>query len=277
MKTAFLSLLIYSSAAVCVFPQTDTSDIVIGEKFLVPSVILDHDPVVYISLPADYCDTNRYPLVLLHDADWLFPAFAGLTKLMGQMGEIPPCIVAGIPMHSDYVEYAPPITGVPESGNADKVLQFYSDELFPFIDSIYPCSQERIIWAHSGLAGLFCTYILLGECRLFSGIISSSPNLKWVQEYITGDKTFEALAKKGEIFYYMSFGENEEDIYQGDMYSLIREFRDELDRIAPINLRWVYRLNEHNNHFTNAVESYMDGLKLYFSGDSPNKQVKLHP
>lgn len=267
MKITLPYILIFTFQAHFGFSQTDTNKIVIGQKFPVTSAILDYDPVVFVSLPAGYSDTIRYPLVLLHDADWLFPAFAGLTRLMGQMEEIPPCIVVGIPLHSDYAEYAPPITGVPESGNAVKILKFYSEELFPFIDSMFPSSQERIIWAHSGLAGLFCTYILLGDCRLFSGIISSSPNLKWVQEYIKGDDVFNVLSTKGEIFYYLSFGEDEEDIYQGDMYRFIREFRDKLDQNAPGNLRWFYRLNEHNNHFTNAVESYVDGLKLYFDGE----------
>ncbi|MBN1822314.1 MAG: alpha/beta hydrolase [Prolixibacteraceae bacterium] len=254
----FLCLHYYSSS------QVVSEDIIIGEKIQLASKILDYDPEIYVSLPADYTDSINYPLVILHDAGWLFEGFAGITKLMGQMEEIQPCIVVGIPLKNDYVEYAPKITGAPQSGNADKVLKFYSDELFPYMELNYRCSEERIIWAHSGLAGLFCTYILLGECTQFSGIISSSPNLRWVQEYITKEDAFDALSRKGAVFYYLSFGSNEEEEYQGEMYTLIKEFKSKLEKEAPENLKWVYRFNEHNNHFTNAVESYIDGLKLYF-------------
>ena len=48
------------------------------------------------------------------------------------------------------------------------------------------------------------------------------------------------------------------------MHPQIIEFKTKLENEAPDNLKWIYRNNEHNNHFTNAIESYIDGLKLYF-------------
>ncbi|MCK5465653.1 MAG: hypothetical protein KAI95_21640, partial [Bacteroidales bacterium] len=65
-------------------------------------------------------------------------------------------------------------------------------------------------------------------------------------------------------FYYLTFGRNEAEAYMGDMYQKVQEFRQRLENEAPDNLIWQYQLNENNNHFTNAVESYIDGLILYF-------------
>jgi hypothetical protein len=50
----------------------------------------------------------------------------------------------------------------------------------------------------------------------------------------------------------------------GDMYQQVQDFKQRLEKEAPDNLIWRYQLNENNNHFTNAVESYLDGLILYF-------------
>ena len=48
------------------------------------------------------------------------------------------------------------------------------------------------------------------------------------------------------------------------MFEGVKEFADQLDRGAPGNLTWEYRSYQGNNHFTNAVETWFDDLKLYF-------------
>jgi hypothetical protein len=78
------------------------------------------------------------------------------------------------------------------------------------------------------------------------------------------EELFRMTEGKGKMFFYLTFGSDEAEAYMGDMYNRVKEFRQRLVDEAPDNLIWRYRLNEHNNHFTNAVESYMDGLILYF-------------
>ncbi len=89
---------------------------------------------------------------------------------MGQMEDIPECIVVGMPLDSSFkdygMEFAPKITGVPQSGHADKILEFYSKELFPFIESKYHGSGDKIIWAHSAVGGLFCYFRVLSTTLL---------------------------------------------------------------------------------------------------------------
>lgn len=53
-----------------------------------------------------------------------------------------------------------------------------------------------------------------------------------------------------------------------DIYKFVQNFKDKLELDSPDNLNWHYRFYEKNNHFTNAIEIYMDGLILYFNSNN---------
>ena len=235
-----------------------------GERLVIQSRILNQERDIFAGLPAGFNDTTEYPLVILLEGEIVFETFAPLTRLAAQVNEIPPCIVIGIPFQNKYLEYAPVIRAHPGSGFADTMLQFYRQELFPFLESRYSLSGDRIIWAHSALGGIFGTYLLIGPDEQFTGIITSSPALRRMNEYMEKEEIFEETARKGKRFYYLTFGSHEAEAYMGDMYQRVEAFRQRLEEEAPDNLIWKYQLNENNDHFTNAVESYIDGLILYF-------------
>ncbi len=235
-----------------------------GDRLTLESSVLQESKEIFIGLPSNYSDTISYPIVLVLEGEVLFETFAPLTKLMAEVDEIPECIVVGIPFYNEHLDYAPKINSVPESGNADKMLQFYKVELFPLLESLYSCSDKRVIWAHSGLGGIFCTYLLLGPDNQFNAILSSSPNLKWMTQYTENDEVFKEVARKENLFYYLTFGGDEGVEYMSEMYNHVERFKKILEDKAPNNLNWVSELKENNNHFTNAIETYMEGLKLYF-------------
>ena len=138
-------------------------------------------------------------------------------------------------------------------------------ELTVALHYVFNLPEDKIIWAHSGLAGIFCTYLLLGPDNQFTGILSSSPNLRWMQEYINKEDPFGSLSKKKKVFYFLTFGGNETEAYMGRMYQQVQDFNEKLKAEAPENLTWKYQLNENNNHFTNAIETYVEGLIMYFN------------
>ncbi|MCK4854842.1 MAG: alpha/beta hydrolase [Bacteroidales bacterium] len=272
MKQKICLAIIFCVFSVYCFPQDDINNPLNvekyltenGERLLIHSRVLNQEKEIYIGLPANYNDTTEYPLVIVLEGEVVFESFAPVTRLAGQMDEIPHCIVVGIPFHNKHLEYAPVLSAHPQSGFADTMLQFYRQELFPLLESRYPCTSDRIIWTHSALGGIFGTYLLIGPDNQFTGIISSSPALKWMTDYMYQENIFKETAKKGKLFYYLTFGSNEAEAYMGEMYQKVQEFRQRLENEAPDNLIWQYQLNENNNHFTNAVESYIDGLILYF-------------
>ena len=236
-----------------------------GEKFVIHSKILNQDKEIFIGLPKNFNDTTDYPMILVLEGEVVFETFAPVTRLMAEVNEVPECVVVGIPFYNQHLEYAPKISIHPESGNADKMLEFYRKELFPLLDSLYNCRKDRLIWSHSALGGIFCTYVLLGSDKQFNGILSSSPSLQWMSDYVDKENAFDELAKKDRVFYYLTFGSNEGDTYMGEMYGRVKKFKERLEKEAPNNLIWRYQLNENNNHFTNAIETFSDGLILYFN------------
>lgn len=272
MKTAFIMLLTWIIFVINSYSQSNIQSLEItkhqtenGDRIKFTSQTLGSEQEIYIGLPNNYTNSLKYPLIMVLEGDLVFESFAPITKLMAQVNEIPPCIVVGIPIPNKmYIDYAPKITGIPESGNADKMLEYYKLELFPLLDSLYNCSDDKLIWAHSGLGGTFCTYLLIGSDNQFTGILSSSPNLKFVKEYIEIENTFSQLSKKGKVFYYLTFGGNEKEAYMGSMFDDVNYFAAKLEKEKPDNLTWKYVINENNNHFSNAVETYIDGLMLYF-------------
>lgn len=267
----FLTMLLILTSIIGFSQISNNSSLIIekyrtenGEKLRFKSEILNENKEIYIGLPEKFSDSIEYPLIIVLEGEVLFESFAPITRLMAELDEIPPCVLVGIPFYNRHLDYAPKISSHPESGNADKILEFYRIELFPVLDSLYNCKDERIIWAHSALGGLFCTYLLLGPDSQFTGILSSSPNLRWMQEYIQKDDAFAEVSRKGKLFYYLTFGSDEGEDYMGEMYQKVQEFKEILENNAPENLIWKYQLNEHNNHFTNAIETYIDGLIMYF-------------
>ena len=86
-----------------------------------------------------------------------------------------------------------------------------------------------------------------------------------MKEYITKKNVFDELAKKDTLFYYLTFGGNEGEDYMGEMYNGVISFKNLLEKEAPKNLHWKFQLNEGENHFSNAIETYIDGLRLYFN------------
>ena len=273
MKNLLNMFLIWIVVGISCYSQSNTHSTDIsryqtqnGDRIKFVSKILNEEREVYIGLPNHYNSSLEYPVILVLEGETVFESFAPITRLMAQVNEIPPCIVVGIPVFNKmYIEYAPVITGIPESGNADKMLEHYRLELFPLLDSLYSCSGDKLIWSHSALGGTFCTYLLLSPDNQFTGILSSSPNFKFVREYIEKENAFEQLSKKGEIFYYLTFGGNEAEEYMGSMFDGVKSFAAKLENESPDNLNWKYVVNENNNHFTNAVETYIDGVMLYFN------------
>lgn len=236
-----------------------------GHRVTINSKILNEEKEIYIGLPENFNDSTRYPLVLVLEGEILFETIAPMTRLAATVGEIPECVVVGIPLNNRHLDYAPKLSSHPESGHADTMLEFFRSELFPFLELEYHCSETRIIWAHSGLAGIFCTYVLIGEDSQFSGIISSSPNLRFMQaDYLSKEDAFENISRKGKLFYYLSFGSAEAESYMGKMYNQVKELAARLEAEAPENLTWKYQMNENKTHFSNAIVTYMDGLMHYF-------------
>jgi predicted alpha/beta superfamily hydrolase len=219
------------------------------------SVHLDQERKMFIHLPAGHDTSQSYPLVLLLDGEVSFKAFASATELMGWQRLIPACIVVGMVNVQRDKDYTPRIDDLPGSGRAGDMLDFYRDELFPFLEKRYNISG-RIIWGHSW-TGLFVTYTMLVEPSLFDAYIVTSPTLNMIDRVVDPDKTFEKLQDL-RIRYFISLGGEE---LVGEQ---MKEFISKIENEAPESLEAEMMIREGKNQDSNALSGYMDGLEFVF-------------
>lgn len=159
-------------------------DIFIGKRDTVSSVILKQERELSIYLPPSYyaSPNQKYPVLYILDGDYNFQYVAGLMELEGGISErIPELILVAI-SGKDSETYKqnckPNLSGIEDSGNADKMAEFIAKELIPHIDSEYKTNGYKILAGHS-LGGLFVTNTAINHPDLFNNYIAISPALWW--------------------------------------------------------------------------------------------------
>ena len=226
--------------------------------------MLEGQKDVYISVPKDF-DNNAstdYPVVFLTESEFVFKPFSSIIRTMGEFNEIPKCIVIGLPLDNRHLDYAPLLKDVPESGNAEKMLRFISQELFPYLDSTYGINYNRsVLWSHSGMGGLFGLNTLLSSDTTFNGFIISSPNFLFAKEYLDTENPFDNLKKRDTIVLYLTCGSSEFDKYQAPFEELDKNMKNG----SISNLKWKIQINQARNHHTSAYAGIIDRLQYYFN------------
>ncbi|HDS08014.1 MAG TPA: alpha/beta hydrolase [Bacteroides sp.] len=218
---------------------------------------LDQERKLFIHLPVDYDSSQPFPLVILLDGEASFKAFASATELMNWQKLIPSCIVVGIPNVDRNLDYAPYLERVPNSGRAEKMIAFYKEELFPFLESRFNIGM-KIIWGHSFL-GFFTIYVMLEEPELFDAYLATSPVFRFLDQVFDPETMFDKVSDN-EVRFYMSLG-GEELVTEAT-----RNFALKLESDAPDSLIWEFSVKPDKTHDSNAIIGYMDGLEFVFTG-----------
>ena len=102
--------------------------------------------------------------------------------------------------------------GRSETGGAPKFRNFLKEELFPYIDTTYRTEpNNRTINGYS-LGGLFATYTLFTEPKLFNNYIIGSPHFSW-DDYRIFTVQEEAFEKMDDIVakVFISVGSEEDE------------------------------------------------------------------
>jgi hypothetical protein len=96
-----LVVLLAASVAVAQPPAPPSTDVVIGRREVVHSMILNEDRPILVSLPPPTrglpaSGSARYPVMVLLDGDWQFEHTVAATRFLAGNGLVPPMIVAGV-------------------------------------------------------------------------------------------------------------------------------------------------------------------------------------
>ncbi len=252
IMTAFLFLceLVYAQ---------DEEKIVIGKKVRMQSKILEKEIHLSIHVPNEYENSNvRYPVLYIFQAH--FELIAGAIKSLYDYSLIPQIICVQIDNY-EYSYLTPTkIENDPNSGQADKFLKFFREELFPFMDLNYRVHNYRIIFSNSWGAA-FIVYSILTQPDLFQTGIASIP---WVnyedQNRFIIENTASILKRKIYHNNYLYVTMDNESILLPDLETFIGILKDN----PKPGLEWEYHHWPEEDHTSTPYRSIYSGLRSLF-------------
>jgi len=280
-------------AAAIIFPniisaQQDGDEISIGKYHILHSEILDEDRPLLISLPNDYDQTTiGYPVIFLLYGDQVRGYFAETVHILNRFNnsaETPGMILVGVANVDRYRDNLP-VNRDGSQGGADNFLNFFTDELIPFINSNWRIKDFRIlIGPQAGAA--FGVYSMMKSPDVFDAYILNNPF--WnnhISEFFTEQskpffKDLETLNK----FLFISYGsydDMEESIEQLKNWATLIETNmpekfqfelnmlsdeDRLDFIPPTGLKRGLRSLFSDYPFPDSIEvGGLDDLQEYYT------------
>jgi predicted alpha/beta superfamily hydrolase len=161
----------------------------IGETVTIQSKILGEERTILVSTPPAYDQSSqRYPVLYMTDGGAHLTHTRGTVDFLARLGLMPQVIVVGVnntdrtrdltPTHVASRTIDGRVFESPTSGGASKFLDFFEQELFPFVDAQYRTVPLRLFTGHS-FGGLFALHALFTRPDMFSAVLSVSPSLNW--------------------------------------------------------------------------------------------------
>ena len=217
------------------------TDIVIGERVVIRSEILNEERTLLIGKPDNYeQDSSTHPVLILLDGDTHFHYTTGLAKSLAGNQLMPGLLVVGILNTERTRDLTPPAVDssvsatFPGSGGAGKFRSFIADELMPWLDENYRTHAYKILVGHS-FGGLFAIDTLLEQPELFDAYIAISPSLQWDEQRLV-ERASAAFANGSEsnVTLFMTAG-NE----GGPLLGGVRKFVAVLGEKSPEGIDWL--------------------------------------
>jgi predicted alpha/beta superfamily hydrolase len=236
--------------------QDCRNKIIIGERFILQSHILQQERTITVHLPGNYSPGKKYPVLYMLDGLAQFGIGVNFSG-MSYVGTVPEMIVVAIDYQNRIKEYTPTYAkGFQDSGGSDQFVDFIEKELFPYIDSTYSTMPFRILSGHS-LAGILVVYLLFSERNIFNAYIAMDPSLWWDNNYIINKiASFKEDKLSHRCLYVTSTRSNDEYIVPFDSTLNAKSIKE---------LRYKYQNFEDETHADVVFVSLYYGLKYIFS------------
>lgn len=265
----FLGVLLIKTG---LFAQINGKDIVIGKSIKMHSQLYDKDIDLNIYIPDGYVESNeKYPVLYsVHS----FFKHNTVTVFDLSQSAIPEMIYVSVETYDSGDLIPTKIESRPLSGNADRLISFFKNELIPFIDSNYRTQPFRIICSGSW-GGIFCLYALLTQPEVFNGYIAATPWLIY-----DGNKKFmlsntESYIKKQSFNRNFLFIAIDKDPEPGLRESFLN-FTEILNRNPKKGLKIVSKIWDEEDHYSIGHKSIYDGLKWIFKDWNEIPEHVLH-
>lgn len=225
-----------------------------------------------VFIPPDYNhDTILYPIVFVLDAEYNFGCAAYITRRLIKNGDIPNVILVGIAYESDDEDFyyetrmrdcTPPsnINGY-NTGGAENFIEFFKQELIPFVKNNYRTRVDNITIAGHSIGGFFCGYSLLTHSEIFKNYIIVSPSFWFSNDVIFEyERTYAKKHQEMIASIFLATGEDESE----RMVKTTRRFIEIIDQRNYQNLRFKSIIPEEEHHRSIFPYAFTKGLQFIF-------------
>ncbi|MEW6336930.1 MAG: alpha/beta hydrolase-fold protein [Acidobacteriota bacterium] len=270
MKRTLLALTVAAMAA-AVFAG---EPITVGEIVTVESRVLGETRTILVSTPDRYAQrSERYPVLYMTDGNAHLLHTRGTVDFLSRNGLMPDLIVVAV-VNTDRTRDLTPTRGsrtlddgtqqeVANSGGADRFLEFFEKELFPYVEANYRTAPFRLFAGHS-LGGLLALHILTAHPGMFDAIIAASPSLRWDDDFILKQALrFSRDTGEARAFLFVTMGDEERDEKSPTRFERLQGI---LRRATPDRFTWGSRLMTDEDHGTVVLRSHYFGLRAAFDG-----------
>lgn len=220
--------------------------------------------VVHISLPPDYQEGQKYPMVVMTDGVWRLSDHPELRPMMVD-GEIEPVILVSIGYPNDYkyedIRVRDLVTD-PES-----YLHFITDNLVPYLSEIFPVDSENMTLTGHSYGGYFAFYAmynsdLIGN-NLFDNYYIGSPafqastNSLFIKDF---EKAYYERNKSLKCNVYVCAGKIEPAQFVSSITSFVEEMKARGDEGTVLK----YEIIQGQGHNTVFKPSIRTALKMFY-------------
>jgi predicted alpha/beta superfamily hydrolase len=246
--------------------------ITIGEIVTIQSEIMGEERTVLISTPRGYDGTNgTYPVLYLTDGYGHFSHTRGTADFLVNNGLAPQLIIVAVtntdrtrdltPTQDDLTTDDGEIREMPTSGGAERFLDFFEKELFPYIDSHYRTQPLRLFSGHS-FGGLFALNAFFTRPEMFDAILAISPSLRWDDELpIRQAKSFKSKGSESPPTLFVAMANEEEGDPQPNRLDRLEKNLSAADRD---NFDWQVMRMPDETHGSVVLRAHYWGLRFVF-------------
>lgn len=236
--------------------------------------------MVFTDLPDDYDPNIKYPVVYMLDGNYYFKVMKEALELYTYI-DIPPVILVCIGYTDENMidekrdrdntyPVAIPDYEMKKSGGADLFLQFFSDELQPYIDKKYSTdTNQRIIAGHS-LSGYFVLHAFRRTAERqhtgFTRFLAASPSLNYNDGYML--KELKTLQNKSQdsLMTYVSYGmledvENEGDTIEMKTGTILSSLAPSFERLKVQRVAYTTDTFSGLGHMYTPMPSFLKGIR----------------
>ncbi|OYU83624.1 MAG: histidine kinase [Flavobacterium sp. BFFFF2] len=232
----------------------------------IPSKILNENRLVSVSLPASYKRSReqKYPLLIVLDAEYMFDAFHGPLSYANYWDDLPEMIIVGIHQNRNKERESDckiePSTGLPEEEGAN-FFEFLGGELITYLQKQYRVGSFKIV-SGVGLTGAFTNFYLYKDQPIFNAYISFGQEL--MPEMETRVPARLAVIPQN-IFYYHSSAD-------GDLPETQKRLAQMDSLMNPIkkpNIFYRYDKFKDASHYSQVLHGVPNALYHIFSVYQP--------